>query len=223
MKAAPIRLIVPRLPFWSMLSSEEQAIVSERAVVKNFGKGQLVSSNTSECLGIVFILEGEIRVSMTSDEGREVSLYHARKDEVCVSTASCVIRQLTFDTAVVAEKDTSLLVVPAMVCARLMESNVHVRAFVFESETERFSQAVRAIQLMLFKRFDQRLASYLVSHFEGSGSDEIRKTQEEIARDVNSAREVVARMLREFADKGLVEIRRGAIKLRNVDGLRKIL
>ena len=126
MKAAPIRLIVPRLPFWSMLSSEEQAIVSERAVVKNFGKGQLVSSNTSECLGIVFILEGEIRVSMTSDDGREVSLYHARKDEVCVSTASCVIRQLTFDTAVVAEKDTSLLVVPAMVCARLMESNVHV-------------------------------------------------------------------------------------------------
>ena len=221
MNAAPIRLIVPRLPFWAKLSPEEQAIVSERAVVKHFEKGQLVSSNSSECLGIVFILEGEIRVSMTSDEGREVTLYHARKNETCVSTASCVIQQLTFETAVVAEKETSLLVVPASICAKLMNSNIHVRAFVFERETERFSQAIWAIQQMLFKRFDQRLASYLVLQFEKNGAPEIKKTQEEIARDVNSAREVVARMLKDFSDTGLVEIKRGAIKLLDIDGLKK--
>lgn len=221
MNAAPIRLIVPRLPFWTKLSPEEQAIVSERAVTKRFDKGQLVSSNNSACLGIVFILEGEIRVSMTSDDGREITLYHARKNEACVSTASCVIQQLTFDTAVVAEKETTLLVVPALVCARLMKSNVHVRAFVFEKETERFSQAIWAIQLMLFKRFDQRLASYLVTHFEKNGVPEIKKTQEEIARDVNSAREVVARMLKDFSDNGLVEVKRGLIKLRDIDGLKK--
>jgi CRP/FNR family transcriptional regulator len=38
---------------------------------------------------------------------------------------------------------------------------------------------------------------------------------------VNSAREVVARMLKDFSDNGLVEVKRGLIKLRDIDGLKK--
>ena len=168
------------------------------------------------------ILSGGVRVSLISDEGREITLYRAHAGEFCVSTASCVIRQLTFEAIVTAEEDTTVLVIPSSVTAKLMESNAHVRAFVFEKETERFSQAVWAIQHMLFKKFDQRLASYLVAEFKKSGKPEIRKTQEEIARDVNSAREVVARMFKEFSAKGLVEIKRGRILLKDVDGLKRL-
>ena len=218
----PISQILPKLPFWANLSTDEKAILSQRALTKKFAKGQLVSSNTSSCLGIVLILSGEIRIGLTSDEGREITLYRAHEGDICISTASCVIRQLTFDADVTAEKDTSVLVIPSSVCARLMETNIHVRAFVFEKQTERYSQTVWAIQTMLFKRFDQRLASYLVSAYDRTGNDEIKKTQEEIARDVNSAREVVARMLREFSAKGLVKIKRGAIKLSDIEALRSI-
>ena len=218
----PIGKILPTIPFWANLSSDEKAIVSQRALTKRFNKDQIASSNSSACLGVVLILSGSIRVSLISDEGREITLYRAHAGEFCISTASCVIRQLTFDAIVTAEEDTTVLVIPSSVTAKLVESNAHVRAFVFEKETERFSQAMRAIQHMLFKKFDQRLASYLVAEFEKSGKTEIKKTQEEIARDVNSAREVVARMLKEFATKGLVEIKRGKILLRNVDALREM-
>ena len=218
----PIGKILPTIPFWANLSSDEKAIVSQRALTKRFNKDQIVSSNTSSCLGVVLILNGGIRVSLISDEGREITLFRVHVGEFCISTASCVIRQLTFDTVVTAEDDATVLVIPSSVIAKLVESNVHVRAFVFEKETERFSQTMWAIQHMLFKKFDQRLASYLVAEFEKSGKTEIKKTQEEIARDVNSAREVVARMLKEFAAKGLVEIKRGKILLRNVDALRKM-
>ena len=214
--------MLPRLPFWANLSPDEKAVVSQRAVTKRFAKGQLVSSNSSSCLGIVLILSGGVRVGLVSDEGREITLFRAGEGEVCVSTASCVIRQLAFDTDVTAETDTAILVIPSSVCAKLMESNIHVRAFVFEMQAERYSQTVRAIQAMLFKRFDQRLATYLVSEHDRTGSAEVKKTQEEIARDVNSAREVVARMLHEFSTRGLVEIRRGSIRLRDIEGLRKI-
>lgn len=219
----PISTILPRLPFWENLTATEKALVSQRALTKRFNKGQLVSSNSSACLGIVYILRGEIRISLISDEGREITLYRAQEKEVCVSTASCVIRQLTFETMVTAESDTVAMVIPSSVCAKLMDSNVHLRAFVFEKQTERYSQTLWAIQQMLFKRFDQRLASYLVDASVKNGNTEIKKTQEEIARDVNSAREVVARMLREFSAKGLVEVKRGKIILRNMVGLRKLL
>ena len=218
----PISQLLPRLPFWANLSPDEKAVVSQRAVTKRFAKGQLVSSNSSSCLGIVLILSGGVRVGLVSDEGREITLFRAGEGEVCVSTASCVIRQLAFDTDVTAETDTAILVIPSSVCAKLMESNIHVRAFVFEMQVERYSQTVRAIQAMLFKRFDQRLATYLVSEHDRTGSAEVKKTQEEIARDVNSAREVVARMLHEFSTRGLVEIRRGSIRLLDIEALRKI-
>lgn len=218
----PISQILTKLPFWGNLSPDEKAIVSQRALTKRFAKGQLVSSNTSSCLGIVLIINGEIRIGLTSDEGREITLYRAHEGDICISTASCVIRQLTFDADVTAEKDTTVLVIPSSICVRLMESNIHVRAFVFEKQTERYSQTVWAIQTMLFKRFDQRLASYLVSAYDRTGNDEIKKTQEEIARDVNSAREVVARMLREFSTRGLVKIKRGSIKLSDIEALRNI-
>ena len=218
----PISQIVKKIPFWGNLSLEEKTLVSQRAMIKHFNKDQIVSSNSYACLGIILILSGGIRVSLISDEGREVTLYRAHANEFCVSTAFCVIQQLTFEAIVTAEEDTTVLVIPSSVCARLMDSNIHVRAFIFENSTKRYSQTIWAIQQMLFKRFDQRLASYLISAYEQSGSDEVPKTQEEIARDVNSAREVVARMLKEFAAKGLVEIKRGRILLKDVDELKRL-
>ena len=80
-----------------------------------------------------------------------------------------------------------------------------------------------AIQQMLFKKFDQRLAAYFIDAYQSTGKPEIKKTQEELARDVNSAREVVARMLKDFAAKGFVEIQRGKIVLKNAEGLKKLL
>lgn len=218
-----ISQILPRIPFWAQLTSDEKAIVSQRTLTKRFSKNQIASSNSSACLGVVLILSGGVRVSLISEEGREITLYRAHAGEFCISTASCVIRQLTFEAIVTAEEETTVLVIPSSVTAKLMESNAHVRAFVFEKETERFSQAIWAIQHMLFMKFDQRLASYLVAEFKKTGKTEIKKTQEEIARDINSAREVVARMLKEFAAKGLVEIKRGKILLHDVEKLKELV
>ena len=223
LKAISISQTLPNIPFWANLTSEEKAIVSQRAITKRFNKDQIVSSNSSACLGIILIMSGGIRVSLISDEGREITLYRAYANEFCVSTASCVVHQLNFDAIVTAEEDTSVLVIPSAVCSRLMESNIHVRAFVFERETERYSQTIWAIQQMLFKKLDQRLASYLIDAYKANSKPEVKKTQEEIARDINSAREVVARMLKDFAAKGFVEIKRGAIVLRNIEGLKKLI
>ena len=223
LNATPISQNLPKIPFWANLSSEEKALVSQRALTKSFNKAQIITSDRSACLGIILILKGGVRISLISDEGREVTLYRAHAGEFCVSTASCVIHQLTFEANVSAEEDTTVLVIPSSVTARLMERNIYVRSFVFEQETERYSQTIWAIKQMLFKKFDQRLATYFIDAYQSTGKPEIKKTQEEIARDVNSAREVVARMLQEFAAKGLVEIKRGKIVLKNIEGLKKIL
>jgi len=50
----------------------------------------------------------------------------------------------------------------------------------------------------------------------GTGSGTIG---ERIVQHISSAREAVARMLKSFSEDGLVELKRGAITLRDTDGL----
>ena len=77
-------------------------------------------------------------------------------------------------------------------------------------------------QQILFLGFDQRLALLLVQHVQTTGQMTLRRTHEELARDLGSAREVVTRMLRRFADEGLVELRRGAVEVKDFAGLERI-
>ena len=66
------------------------------------------------------------------------------------------------------------------------------------------------------------LAEFLLAEAERTGSDTIRMTHEQIAQHISSAREAVARMLKGFSEDGLVELRRGAITLRDKNGLNRL-
>lgn len=70
---------------------------------------------------MLFILSGEIRTYLLSDEGREVTLFRLYPGELCVLSASCVISQITFDTQMTAGMDTDVLIIPANVIAALKE------------------------------------------------------------------------------------------------------
>lgn len=211
-----------RLPYWENLSPKEKTYVAENALIKSVSKDGLIADSDSACMGMVYVIEGQMRVSMMSEEGREITLFRVQAGDSCVTTASCVIRQITFDTLVTAVEDTELLVVPSGVFSKLALDNIYVKSFMYEKETERFSSAMWVMQQILFKKFDMRLAQYLIEESEKTESQIINQTQEEIARNINSAREVVARMLRQFASDGIITVKRGSIVIENIEDLKKI-
>ena len=63
------------------------------------------------------------------------------------------------------------------------------------------------------------LGDLLMGHTYRVGAGTLRFGQEQIAQHISSAREAVARMLKGFSEDGLVELKRGAITLRDTDGL----
>ena len=119
-------------------------------------------------------------------------------------------------------KDAQLLIIPSSTFAKLIDSNIYARCFMYELAAERFSTVMWVMQQILFSRFDQRLAVFLLNEYRKTGIPEIRMTQEQIAQNVNSAREVVARMLKQFAADGLIENRRGVIVLKDIPKLEKL-
>lgn len=211
-----------RLPYWADLSAAEREAVAQHAVVRHYPKGSIIHSGGSACLGMILVLSGKLRTYLLSEEGREITLFRLEAGDPCVLSAACVVSQLTFETQMEAEADCELLIVGAAVFKKLTEENIHVRCFLYELATARFSTVMWTMQRILFEKVDRRLAAYLLAESEKTGSLTLHVTHEEIARQISSAREVVARMLKRFSADGLVELRRGAVRLTDVPALRKI-
>ena len=211
--------VLERLPFWKLLTDSEKELVRQNAVIRLYKKGTPVYSSERECLGMLFVMQGEMRTYLLSEEGREVTLFRIYPNDLCVLSASCVISQISFDTQMSAQKDTEALIIPPNIVLLLKEKNLSVRCFLYELATKRFSDVMWAMQQILFKRLDQRLALFLMEESQRLGTDTIHMTHEQIAQQISSAREAVARMLKQFSEDGLVELKRGAIRLLDQKGL----
>ncbi len=214
--------VLERLPFWKLLTDSEKELVQQNAVIRLYKKGTRVYSSERECLGMLFVMQGEMRTYLLSEEGREVTLFRIYPNDLCVLSASCVISQISFDTQMSAQKDTEALMIPPNIVLLLKEKNLSVRCFLYELATKRFSDVMWAMQQILFKRLDQRLALFLMQESQRLGTDTIHMTHEQIAQQTSSAREAVARMLKQFSEDGLVELKRGAIRLLDQKGLKAL-
>ena len=214
--------VLERLPFWKLLTDSEKELVQQNAVIRLYKKGTRVYSSERECLGMLFVMQGEMRTYLLSEEGREVTLCRIYPNDLCVLSAACVISQISFDTQMSAQKDTEALMIPPNIVLLLKEKNLSVRCFLYELATKRFSDVMWAMQQILFKRLDQRLALFLMQESQRLGTDTIHMTHEQIAQQISSAREAVARMLKQFSEDGLVELKRGAIRLLDQKGLKAL-
>jgi CRP/FNR family transcriptional regulator len=220
---ADIKSLLTRLPFWDKLSEQQKENLNNGAGIRTFEQGAIVHDSGIECIGLIYVVSGELRAYLLSEEGREITLYRLYAGDTCILSASCVIRQITFETQISAEADTVLLVVGAGIIEETADNNIYVKNFLYELATERFSEVMWTMQQILFMGFDKRLAVFLYDEYARTSSPEIKMTHEQIARNMGSAREVVSRMLRRFAEEGLVEFHRGTILIKNKEKLLKLI
>lgn len=217
------KLMIEQTDFYKLLSDEEKKLVKENIYYKEYGKHEIVHSCTGVCLGMLFVISGSIRTSIISEEGRELTLFKLGANDTCVFSAACVLHEIRLESSMAAERDTSAIVLDSKTLAKIVSQNIAVKSYCYEIAAKRFSAALFVLQEIILLRFDQRLARYLTDAAKQSNDKVLHITQEAIASDVNSAREVVARMLKQFETDGLVKLGRGSIELIDMDGIRQLL
>lgn len=211
------------LAFWEQLSPAQRELLTASTKRAHFSKGQALHCGENDCIGVLLVKSGSIRAYITSDEGREVTLYRLESGDICILSASCVMQSIDFDVSVDAETDCEVLQISSMGFSRLASENIYVELFSYKMTAERFSDVMWAMQQLLFTSFDKRLASFLLDECAKSGGDTLHITHEQIARYLGSAREVVSRMLNYFSKEEYVSLSRGTITLLDRKGLRKVL
>lgn len=206
-------------PFWRELDDHERKTILNGTIRFTHGRGAIVHEDRNKCTGMLMVQSGQLRIYIISETGKEITLYRLFDRDVCVLSASCLIRNITFDVHIIAEKETTMLRVATDAYQQVGKSNPQVQDFTNQLVSSRFSDVMWVVEQVVFMSFDRRLAMHLLEAAAIAGEDSFAVTHEGIARDLGTAREVVTRMLSRFQDDHLVKLSRGGITLIDREGL----
>lgn len=209
-------------PFWNRLNEHQQTLLKSSCVERILKKGTVVHNGSGDCVGLLLVLGGQLRVFTISDEGREVTLYRLFERDICLFSASCIMSSIQFELLVEAWEDTRLLVIPSRVYQELMDTSLPVAKYTNELMAARFSDVMWLLDQIMNKSLDRRLAAFLIEESALRASDELKLTHEDIARQLGSAREVITRMLKYFQTEGLASLSRGTVRLLSADKLKRL-
>ena len=200
-------------PFWDKLTPQQQERVRTRAVERCCEKGTVIYNGGLDRSSLLLVQRGQLRAYILSEEGREITLYRLFQRDVCLFSASCIMRSIQFQVMIQAEKDTRLWLVPAEVYKDLMEESAPAANFINEVLAARFSQVMWLMEQIMWKSFDKRLAEFLLEESALEGTDTLKLTHEAIGNHLGNPREVVTRMLHYFHEEGMVSLSRGTVRL----------
>ena len=208
-------------PFWEKLTEEQRQRLTAGAVLRTVKAGVLLPQG-GDCLGLLAVRTGQLRAYILSDQGREITLYRLFDRDICLFSASCLLRNIQFDVTIAAEKDTQLWVIPSDVYQSLMEESATVANYTNDLMGSRFSEVMWLMEQVMWKSFDARLAAFLLEESLLEDTASLHLTHERIANHLGTAREVVTRMLRYFQSEGMVRLTRGTVELTDLERLRRL-
>ena len=209
-------------PIWSKLSVTQQNTLSAALMTKTIAKGTMIHNGSMDCTGLLLVRSGQLRAYILSDEGREITIYRLFDRDMCLFSASCMMRSIQFDVTIEAEKDTELWVIPSEVYQNMMSESAPVANYTNELMASRFSDVMWLMEQIMWKSLDKRVAAFLLEEASIEGSDRLKITHESIANHLGSHREVITRMLRYFQNEGMVKLSRGVVELTDTARLEEL-
>ncbi len=208
---------IERFPNLARLDAEQRAALEARSRVirlparsRIFGPGQAPEN-------FLLLLEGTIRVQQVSENGREIVLYRVSAGESCALTTACLMSYEDYLAEATAETDITAVAIPRATFDDLIARSPEFRRFVFTAFSARVTDLFRVIDDIVFSRLDIRLAERIVAL--ANGSNQLSVTQQQLASELGTAREVVSRLLNEFQRRGWLTIVRGGLVIDNREAI----
>jgi len=209
-------------PVWEKLTPAQQSAFTANAVPRELSRGTLLHNGSADCTGVFLVRSGQLRAYILSEEGREITLYRLFAHDLCLFSASCMMRSIQFDVFIEVEKDASLWLIPVDVYRNLMNESAPIAIFTNEIMASRFSDVMWLIEQVMWKSMDRRIAAFLLEEAVIEETDELKLTHETIANHLGTHREVVTRMLRYFQSEGMVTLSRGTVALADKNALARL-
>ena len=209
-------------PVWSKLTAAQQNLILGHLMSRTINKGTVIHNGSMDCTGLLLVKSGQLRAYILSEEGREITIYRLFDRDMCLFSASCMMRSIQFEVTIEAEKDTDLWIIPVDIYQNIMAQSATVANYTNELMASRFSDVMWLMEQIMWKSLDKRVAAFLLEEASIEGSDKLKITHEYVANHLGSHREVITRMLRYFQNEGMVKLSRGTVEITDTEKLEEL-
>ena len=192
----------------------------ENAVLQKFPAGKTIYWEGDQCHSLALLVSGTIRVYKVGESGREITLYRFGKGEGCILTMSSILNNIPFPAIAAVESDCEAFIVSAEIFRDWIDRYQMWRSFVCDLLAQRLAEIIATVEEIAFKKMDSRVAELLIEGRHKS-LGVIKKTHQNIANELGTAREVVSRILKDFEMEKLISQSRAQITILDVKGLLK--
>ena len=164
---------------------------------------------------IPIVLSGSIKVSRENDEGNELLLYYIEGGDTCAMTLQCCVHKIDSHIKATSMEPSLLMMFPVAKLEEWMDKYKSWREYILQNYHTRLTELMETIDAMAFMRLDERLLKYLTDQAKLLGTLELNHTHQQIADDLHSSRVVISRLLKQLENKGIIEIHRNKLILKN--------
>lgn len=181
-------------------------------------RGAILFAEGEPCEGVLVLATGSVRVVRASGSGRELVVERVRAGEACGTAAACLLGGFPYPASAVAETAVSGWLLPPTLVGRLLDDSPLFRRRVLKLLAGRVRDLVGLAAAAAFAPLPERLAAALLGLAPEPGGG-VAVTHQRLADEVGSVREIVSRILAEWAADGVVALGRRRIRVLRPDRL----
>jgi CRP/FNR family transcriptional regulator, cyclic AMP receptor protein len=208
-----------KVPLFSQLGPTDLARVLEVARERAYPKNSVILFEDDPGDALFVVKQGQVKVVLIGEDGREVILSVLGEGDFFGEMA--LIDDEPRSAHVIAMNDSTLLVLRREDFQGLLMQTPGIALAMLRELTRRLRRVDEKVGSLVLLDVNGRVARLLLDLAEEAGGERItrRLTHHTIAQMIGSSRETVSRTMRELVDKGMIEVSRRDIVIRDRAGL----
>ncbi len=207
-------------PYFAVLDDDALSYLAERVVVRSYARGETVFSEGDPSEGLYIVVEGQVRIYKLSPEGREQVLRYCGEgqsfNEVAVFDGGSNPAHVSAVTA------CTLWIVPRQVIFDLVRARPEMAIAVIQNLGRQMRHLVGLVENLSLRQVSARVAGLLLE-VTANPQGVTRLTQQEMAAQLGTVREMVGRSLRQLEARGLISVDHGRIRILDRTALEKMV
>ena len=199
--------------YGDIFESELLEEIESIAKVVQFKEGDVLIDYNQYIKTMPLLLSGAIKVMREDYDSGELLLYYLERGDTCAMSMTCCLGEKQSEIRAIGEVPGEILMIPVQKMSEWIGKYKSWMAFVFESYNNRFNELLNAVDTIAFMDMNDRLLNYLFEKSKIENSNVVYKTHQDIAKELNTSRVVVSRLLKVLETEGRIKLNRNSIEI----------
>ncbi|MHB0859106.1 MAG: Crp/Fnr family transcriptional regulator [Anaerolineae bacterium] len=212
------RQFLAQHPLFTDLTDAQINAISQQAGTRVLARDEILALEGDSCSAVYLVMMGRLRVLKASPQGREQTVAEMKRGESVYLVPALDGGPLP--ATVQAATRAVVLSFSCQAFRQILRDHPGVALHVLAEWAARLRRLTSLVESLSLRTVPERLARFLLQL--GQVEPERRMTQREMAAQLGTVREVLARALAQFEREGWIKLGRGVIEVVDVEALRHV-